>query len=59
MTADIKDWYRYGGMGMAMAAYTRSAAEVVREQKSSGEGGLSAKEAAKRLNQYGDRKSVV
>ncbi len=38
---------------MAMAAYTRSAAEVVREQKSSGEGGLSAKEAAKRLNQYG------
>lgn len=38
---------------MGMAAYTRSAADVVREQKSSREGGLSAKEAAKRLNQYG------
>ncbi|MDE7327943.1 MAG: calcium-translocating P-type ATPase, PMCA-type [Lachnospiraceae bacterium] len=36
-----------------MAAYTRSAEEVVRELKSSKEGGLSAKEAAKRLNQYG------
>ncbi len=37
---------------MAMAAYTRSAAEVVREQNGSKEG-LSTKEAAKRLAQYG------
>lgn len=37
---------------MAVAAYTRSAAEVMREQNSSKEG-LSAKEAAKRLTRYG------
>ncbi len=38
---------------MALEAYTRSGADVVRELKSSKEKGLSAKEAAKRLSQYG------
>lgn len=38
---------------MALTAYTRSGSEVIRELESSTEKGLSAKEAAKRLNRYG------
>lgn len=38
---------------MTLTAYTRSGSEVIRELESSRERGLSAKEAAKRLNQYG------
>lgn len=43
---------------MALEAYTRSKADVVRELKSSREGGLSAKEAAKRLSGYGKNEFV-
>ena len=38
---------------MALEAYTRSGTDVVRELQSSRNEGLSAKEAAKRLNRYG------
>lgn len=41
------------GSGMALKAYTRSGSEVIRELESSREKGLSAKEAAKRLSEYG------
>ncbi len=43
---------------MALEAYTRSGTDVVRELQSSRNEGLSAKEAAKRLNRYGKNEFI-